>query len=212
MDELHLIRPYLGSRQLCLRLRDQGYTVNRKPVQRLMRLMGIAAIYPKPRTSLGNQAHSVYPYLLKDLSIARANQVWVSDITYIPMHKGFCDLVANMGLFSRRILSWRLSNTLDSRFCMTVLTKALATYPRPDIFNTDRGSQYTRTEFTSLLQHHNIQISMDSKGRWIDNVLITLMRQRSAREDPIHSGLERAAAMIERFWRSLKYEEVYPRA
>lgn len=188
MDELHLARPYLGSRQLGLRLKDQGYRVNRKRIQRLMRLMGITAIYPKPRTSLGNKAHQVYPYLLKDLVIDRANQVWVSDITYIPMSKGFCYLVAIMDLFSRKILSWKLSNTLDSSFCTAALSEALAQYPKPVIFNTDQGSQYTSTEFTSILKAHDIQISMDSKGRWIDNVF------------------------IERFWRSLKYEEVYLKA
>lgn len=188
IDELHLTRPYLGSRQLCLRLRDQGYSVNRKRIQRLMRLMGITAIYPKPRTSVGNQVHQVYPYLLKDLAIERINQVWVSDITYIPMSKGFCYLVAIMDLFSRRILAWKLSNTLNTSFCIAALTEALATYPKPAIFNTDQGSQYTSTEFTRILKTHDIQISMDSKGRWIDNVY------------------------IERFWRSLKYEEVYLRA
>lgn len=188
IDELHLERPHLGSRQMTLRLQDKGYSVNRKRVQRLMRLMGIEAIYPRPRTSLGNKAHTIYPYLLKDLVIARANQVWVSDITYLPMHKGFCYLVAIMDLYSRKILSWRLSNTLDTRFCIEALKEALSQYPKPEMFNTDQGAQFTSTDFTSILKDNDIQISMDSKGRWIDNVF------------------------IERFWRSLKYEEVYLRA
>ncbi len=188
IDQLHLAMPHLGSRQMRNRLRDQGFEVSRKKVQRLMRLMGIIAIYPKPKTSLANKTHSVYPYLLKGLSVERANQVWVSDITYIQMSRGFCYLVAIMDLFSRKILAWRLSNTLDTRFCTDALQEALAHYPRPEIFNTDQGSQFTSHEFTSILKQHDIQISMDGKGRWIDNVF------------------------IERFWRSLKYEEVYLRA
>jgi putative transposase len=188
IDQLHLERPYMGSRQMRNRLSDQGFKVNRKRVQRLMRLMGIIAIYPKPKTSLGNKAHSVYPYLLKGICIERPNQVWVTDITYIQMSRGFCYLIAIMDLFSRKILSWRISNRLDTRFCIEALNEALATYTKPEIFNTDQGSQFTSTEFTSILKQHHIQISMDSKGRWIDNVF------------------------IERFWRSLKYEEVYLRA
>jgi len=188
IDQLHVDKPHLGSRQMRNRLRDQGFEVSRKKVQRLMRLIGIIAIYPKPKTSMANKAHSVYPYLLKDLAIDKANQVWVTDITYIQMSKGFCYLVAIMDLFSRKILTWKLSNTLDKRFCIEALNEALAHYPQPDIFNTDQGSQFTSTEFTNTLQSNDIQISMDGKGRWIDNVF------------------------IERFWRSLKYEEVYLRA
>jgi putative transposase len=188
IDQLHLDKPHLGSRQMRNRLRDQGFEVSRKKVQRLMRLMGIIAIYPKPKTSIANKAHSVYPYLLKDLAIDKANQVWVSDITYIQMSRGFCYLIAIMDLFSRKILAWQLSNTLDTRFCTDALIEALAHYPKPEIFNTDQGSQFTSHAFTSILKQHNIQISMDGKGRWIDNVF------------------------IERFWRSLKYEEVYLRA
>lgn len=188
MDELYLERPYLGSRSMVDRLRDKGFPINRKRVQRLMRLMGIEAIYPKPKTSLGNKQHSIYPYLLRNLKITKANQVWVSDITYIPMQRGFCYLVAIMDLFSRKILSWRLSNTLDTRFCTEVLEDALARYPKPEIFNTDQGAQFTSINFTTILKQHDIQISMDGKGRWVDNVF------------------------IERFWRSLKYEEVYLRA
>lgn len=188
IDKLHLKRPSLGSRSMVDRLKDKGHVVNRKRVQRLMRLMGITAIYPKPKTSLGNKQHKVYPYLLKNVTIERANQVWVTDITYIPMPKGYCYLVAIMDLYSRKILSWRLSNTMDTRFCIDALKEALNKYPKPDIFNTDQGAQFTSNNFTSILKAHDIQISMDGKGRWIDNVF------------------------IERFWRSLKYEEVYTRA
>ena len=188
IDKLHLERPVRGSRTMVDRLLDKGYKVNRKRVQRLMQLMGIEAIYSKPKTSLRNKKHKVYPYLLKDLEINKANQVWVTDITYIPMQRGFCYLTAIMDLFSRKILTWKLSNTLDNRFCIAALNEALDKYPRPQIFNSDQGSQYTSNEFTTILKENNIQISMDSKGRWVDNVF------------------------IERFWRSLKYEEVYIRA
>lgn len=188
IDELHLDKPHMGSRQMTDRLNDQGHEVNRKRIQRLMRLMGIQAIYPKPKTSVSNKAHAIYPYLLKDLSIEKANQAWSSDITYIPMQRGFCYLVAIMDLYSRKILAWRLSNTLDKRFCVEALNEALEHYPKPEIFNTDQGSQFTSHEFTSILKNSAIQISMDGKGSWIDNVF------------------------IERFWRSLKYEEVYLRA
>ena len=188
IDELYLKRPTLGSRSMVDRLKDKGHVVNRKRVQRLMRLMGIEAIYPKPKTSLGNKQHKVYPYLLKDVEVKRANQVWVTDITYIPMHRGFCYLVAIMDLHSRKILSWRLSNTMDTDFCIAVLKEALSKYPKPDVFNSDQGAQFTSNNFTNILKDHDIQISMDGKGRWIDNVF------------------------IERFWRSLKYEEVYLRA
>lgn len=188
IDELHLDKPHMGSRQMTDRLNDQGHEVNRKRIQRLMRLMGIQAIYPKPKTSLGNKAHAIYPYLLKDLSIDKANQAWSSDITYIPMQRGFCYLVAIMDLYSRKILAWRLSNTLDKRFCIEALQDALQHYPKPEVFNTDQGAQFTSNEFTNILKQTDIQISMDGKGSWIDNVF------------------------IERFWRSLKYEEVYLRA
>jgi len=188
IDELHLERPVRGSRTMVDRLLDKGFKVNRKRIQRLMRLMGIEAIYPKPKTSLRNKKHKVYPFLLKNLKITKANQVWVTDITYIPMQRGFCYLTAIMDLFSRKILTWQLSNTLDSRFCKEALNEALDKYPKPEIFNSDQGSQYTSNEFTAILKENSIQISMDSTGRWIDNVF------------------------IERFWRSLKYEEVYLRA
>lgn len=188
IDELHLNKPHMGSRQMTDRLKDQGFEVNRKRIQRLMRLMGIQAIYPRPKTSVGNKAHTIYPYLLRELRVDRANQAWSSDITYIPMQRGFCYLVAIMDLYSRKILSWRLSNTLDKRFCIEALQEALEHYPKPEIFNSDQGSQFTSNEFTSILKQQNIKVSMDSKGSWIDNVF------------------------IERFWRSLKYEEVYLRA
>lgn len=185
MDEIHLRLPFYGSRRLCDELVEDGHVVNRKCVQRLMRKMGMNALYPKPNTSRAHHAHKVYPYLLRGLKVERANQVWCADITYIPMRKGFVYLVAIMDWHSRRVLSWRLSNTLDTRFCVAALNEALVKYGTPEIFNTDQGSQFTSEEFTGVLQDHNIQISMDGKGRWMDNVF------------------------IERLWRSLKYEEVY---
>ncbi len=185
LDEIHLARPFLGSRRITGELKDRGLSVNRKRVQRLMRLMGIMAIYPKPRTSKAAREHEIYPYLLRGLEPGRANQVWVADITYLPMARGFAYLVATMDLYSRKVLSWQLSNTLDPRFCTVALEKALAQYGAPEIFNTDQGAQFTSKVFTSVLERHGVRISMDGKGRWIDNVF------------------------IERFWRSLKYEEVY---
>jgi putative transposase len=185
IDEIHLARPFLGSRRISGELKDRGFTINRKRVQRLMRLMGIAAVYPKPKTSKAAKGHKTYPYLLRGLEPERANQVWVADITYLPMARGFCYLVAIMDLYSRKILSWQLSNSLDPRFCVTALTEALERYGTPEIFNTDQGAQFTSQAFTGVLDQHGIRISMDGKGRWVDNVF------------------------IERFWRSLKYEEVY---
>lgn len=185
IDEVHLMRPFLGSRRLVDELAARGLTVNRKRVQRLMRLMGIEAHYPEPNTSKAVKGHPIYPYLLRGLEPEQPNQVWVADITYIPMAKGFAYLVAVMDLYSRKILSWRLSNSLDPRFCVTALTEALKRYGTPDIFNTDQGAQFTSQVFTNVLKQHSVRISMDGKGRWVDNVF------------------------IERFWRSLKYEEVY---
>ncbi len=185
IDEIHLARPFLGSRRFVGELKDRGFTVNRKRVQRLLRLMGIAASYPKPSTSKAAKGHKTYPYLLRGLEPHRANQVWVADITYLPMARGFAYLVAVMDLYSRKILSWQLSNTLAPRFCTIALEKALTQYGPPEIFNTDQGAQFTSQAFTSVLERHDVRISMDGKGRWIDNVF------------------------IERFWRSLKYEEVY---
>lgn len=188
LDELHLKLPFAGSRRLVSELNARGYTVNRKRVQRLMRVMGIEAICPKPGTSKGNKHHEIYPYLLKGVVINKPNQVWAADITYIPMSKGFCYLVAILDVFSRKILAWRLSNTLDVRFCLEAVEEAIRYYGSPEIFNTDQGAQFTSDTFTATLLNHNIHISMDSKGRWKDNVF------------------------IERFWRTLKYEEVYLKA
>ena len=185
IDEQFLETPYYGSRQMARFLRRQGYCIGRHRVRRLMRLMGIEAIYQKPRTSKPNLQHKIYPYLLRELNINRPNQVWCTDITYIPVKRGFMYLVAVMDRFSRKVLSWRLSNTMDSRFCEEALEEALASYPKPEIFNTDQGAQFTSNDFTDILKKNNIRISMDGKGRWMDNVF------------------------IERLWRSLKYECVY---
>jgi putative transposase len=185
MDELHLAHPFYGSRKLSLALRAEGRPVNRKCVQRLMRLMGLESIAPKPKTSTPHPEHPVYPYLLRGLQISRPNQVWAADITYIPMKTGFLYLVAIMDWYSRRVLSWRLSNTLDSNFCVDALEEALSRFDPPGIFNTDQGSQFTAEVFTRTLRDRGIAISMDGKGRCIDNVF------------------------VERLWRSLKYEEVY---
>ena len=185
IDRQYLARPYYGSRRMAAWLATQGHSVNRKRVQRLMRLMGLVAVYQRPNTSKLAAAHKVYPYLLGGLSIERANQVWCSDITYIPMAKGFLYLVAIMDWHSRAVLAWRLSNTLGADFCIEALEEALAGYGRPEIFNTDQGCQFTDTEFIAVLDRCGITISMDGKGRCMDNIF------------------------IERLWRSLKYEEVY---
>src|SRR5712691_12918823 len=185
IDRQYLARPYYGSRRMAAWLATQGHPVNRKRVQRLMRLIGLVAVYQRPNTSKPAAAHKVYPYLLGGLSIDRVNQVWCSDITYIPMAKGFLYLVAIMDWRSRAVLAWRLSNTLGADFCVEALEDALARYDKPEIFNTDQGCQFTGTEFTSVLEHCGIAISMDGKGRCMDNIF------------------------IERLWRSLKYEEVY---
>lgn len=185
LDELHLKLPFAGSRRMITELAARGYEVNRKRVQRLMRLMGIEALCPKPGTSRANKHHKIYPYLLKDLKIVKPNQVWAADITYIPMSRGFAYLVAIIDVYSRMILAWQLCNTLDVRFCLEALNEAINHYGTPELFNTDQGAQFTSESFTAILLQHNIRISMDSKGRWKDNVF------------------------IERFWRTLKYEEVY---
>jgi putative transposase len=185
MDEIHLRLPFYGSRRIGDELAEEGQIVNRKRVQRLMRRMGMNTLYPKPNTSRAHHAHKVYPYLLRGLNIGHANQVWCADITYIPMRKGFLYLVAIMDWHSRKVLSWRTSNTLDTGFCVAALHEALCTYGRPEIFNTDQGSQFTSEDFTQVLKDAGVRISMDGKGRWRDNVF------------------------IERLWRSLKYEEVY---
>ena len=188
IDEMHLKRPFYGSRRIRDWLQDEGYDVNRKRVQRLMRQMGIRALYPKPRTSKPGKGHKIYPYLLRDLVIDRPNQVWATDITYIPMAKGFVYLVAVIDWYSRKVLSWRLSNSMESDFCVDALEEALSRYECPDIFNTDQGAQFTSEAFTDTLKEAGIDISMDGKGRWIDNVF------------------------VERLWRSVKYEEVYLKA
>ena len=185
IDECHLRHPYFGARRIVDWLEDRDHRVNRKRVQRLMRQMGLVALYPKRNLSKRHQAHKVYPYLLKGLTVEAANQVWAADVTYIPMAKGFVYLVAIIDWYSRKVLSWRLSNTLDADFCVEALQAALARYGRPAIFNTDQGCQFTAEAFTTVLREHEIRISMDGKGRWLDNVF------------------------VERLWRSLKYEEVY---
>lgn len=185
MDKFHLDYPFAGSRTLCDWLNRDGFAVGREHVRTLMRRMGIHAIYCRPRTSQSHPAHTIYPYLLRSLDINRPNQVWATDITYLPMKRGFVYLVAVIDWYSRKVLSWRLSNTLTTDFCIEAVEEAIDQYGTPDIFNTDQGSQFTSIEFTGLLQQHSIRISMDGKGRWVDNVL------------------------IERLWRSVKYEEVY---
>ena len=188
IDRCHLKYPFYGTRRIRDWLDDQGHTVNRKRIQRLMRTMGIAALYPKRNLSLANQAHKVYPYMLRNLLIDRPNQVWATDITFIPMARGFVYLVAVMDWHSRRVLSWRVSNTLDTSFCTEALEAAIERYGAPEVFNTDQGCQFTSDDFTGVLKEHGIKISMDGKGRWVDNVF------------------------VERLWRSVKYEEVYLKA
>jgi len=185
IDELHLEYPFFGSRMMTQTLKAKGIEVNRKRVQRLMRLMGLESTAPKPNTSKPSPEHPVYPYLLRNLKVCRINQVWASDITYIPMARGFVFLVAIIDLYSRRVLAWRLSNTLETSFCVEALHEALERYGRPEIFNTDQGSQFTAEDFTDVLLERDIKISMDGRGRCLDNVF------------------------VERLWRSLKYEEVY---
>ncbi len=185
IDAQFLETPWYGARQMARHLRRQGHAVGRKRVRRLMRLMGLAAIYPQPRTSTPHPDHKIYPYLLRDLAITRPDQVWCADVTYIPMRRGFLYLVAVMDWASRRVLAWRLSNTLEAAFCVAALDEALARHGRPAIFNTDQGSQFTSLDFTGRLAEAGIRISMDGRGRWMDNVF------------------------IERLWRSLKYECVY---
>ena len=188
IDELHLEYPFYGSRRMAVVLRDDGWVVNRKRTQRLMRLMGLEAIYQKPNTSRSHPDHKVYPYLLRGLIIDRPNQVWCADITYIPMAKGFVYLVAVMDWFSRRVLAWRLSITLETDFCVDALREAMDRHGRPEIFNTDQGVQFTSAAFLDELSSQSVRISMDGKGRFLDNIF------------------------IERLWRSLKYEEVYIKA
>lgn len=184
LDEQYTRTPYYGSPKMTLWLRKEGYPVNRKRVERLMNLMGLQAIYPKPNTSRPHPEHKIYPYLLRGVKIERADQVWSADITYIRMRAGFLYLVAVIDWFSRYVLSWRLSNTLDSSFCVEALEAALRV-KQPEIFNTDQGSQFTSGEFIGLLEDRQIAISMDGRGRCLDNIF------------------------VERLWRTVKYEEVY---
>lgn len=185
IDEIHLLCPFYGSRNIRNELWGKGYKIGRDRVRRLMRRMGIEALYVKPRLSIPHSGHVKYPYLLRGLEITKANHVWATDITYIPMARGFCYLVAIMDWSSRKVLAWRLSNTLDSAFCVDALEEAIAKFGCPDIFNTDQGSQFTAEVFTNVLRANNIAISMDGKGRWMDNVF------------------------IERLWKSVKYEDIY---
>jgi len=188
IDEIHLEYPFLGSRGVRGELEERGHRVNRKRIQRLMRHMGLQALYPKRRTSQPGKGHKIYPYLLRNLTVDRANQVWASDICYIPMAKGFMYLVAIMDWRTRKVLSWRVSNSLEPDFCIEALEEALARYGAPEIFNTDQGAQFTSQAFTDVLKAHRVAISMDGRGRWLDNVF------------------------VERLWRSVKYEDVYLRA
>ena len=185
IDELFTAWPFLGSRRMAADAAGGGQPLNRKRVQRLMRRMGIAALGPKPRTTKPAPGHKIFPYLLRNLAIDRPNQVWAADITYIPIGRGFLYLVAVMDWASRAVLAWRLSNTMDVSFCVAALEEALARFGKPEIFNTDQGSQFTSAAFTGTLAAAGVRISMDGRGRWMDNVF------------------------IERLWRSLKYEDIY---
>ena len=185
LDELYTAYPFYGGRQMSRHLVREGYAAGRHRVRRLMRKMGLEAIYCKPRCSQPQPGHRVYPYLLRNLSIERPHQVWCADITYIPLRGGYLYLVAVMDWASRCVLAWELSNTLDSEFCVLALEEALEAHPAPEMFNTDQGSQFTAQAFTGCLEGAGVRISMDGRGRWMDNVF------------------------IERLWRSLKYEAVY---
>ena len=188
LDELHLDHPFAGARMLRDLLRREGVTVGRRHVSTLMKRMGIEAIYRRPNTSKPTPEHKIYPYLLRGVKIDRPNQVWATDISYIPMRRGFVYLVAIVDVFTRRVLSHRVSITMEAEFCVEALREALAKYGKPEIFNTDQGSQFTSIDFTGVLLDEKVSISMDGKGAWRDNVF------------------------VERLWRSVKYEEVYLRA
>ena len=185
IDELHLAHPFLGARRLARMLQREGFKVGRCHVGSLMHLMGIEAIYRKKRTSIPAKGHQIYPYLLAGVAIERPNQAWATDITYIPMAKGFAYLVAILDLYSRKVLSFRVSNALTTDFCVEALEEALTRYGVPEIFNTDQGSQFTAEDFTKVLLAKGVRVSMDGKGRWVDNVF------------------------VERLWRSVKYESIY---
>jgi putative transposase len=188
MDELHMDYPFAGARMLCGLLTGEGLAVGRKHVATLMKKMGICALYRRPNTSKPEPGHKIYPYLLRHVKVERPNQVWAMDITYIPMARGFVYLAAVIDWFTRRVLAWRVSITMETDFCVEALEEALEKYEAPSIFNTDQGSQFTSAAFTSVLKNRNIAISMDGRGAWRDNVF------------------------IERLWRSIKYEEVYLKA
>jgi putative transposase len=185
IDAQFLETPWYGARQMARHLRREGYAIGRKRIRRLMAKMGLAPIYQRPRTTVPNPEQQIFPYLLRDLAIDRPNQVWCADITYLPMRRGFLYLVTVMDWATRKVLAWRVSNTMDVEFCIEALEEALARFGRPEIFNTDQGSQFTSPRFTGILQRAGVRISMDGRGRWMDNVF------------------------IERLWRSLKYECVY---
>jgi putative transposase len=185
IDELYTAYPFYGTRKMVAVLKREGFEANRKRVQRLMRLMGLQSVAPRPNTSQAHPQHEVYPYLLRNLPIVRPRQVYSTDITYIPVGRGFAYLVAIVDWYSRKVLSWRLSNTMDASFCLAALEEALTSYGSPEIFNSDQGSQFTSEDFTKILKAHKVRISMDGKGRALDNIF------------------------VERLWRSVKYEEVY---
>ncbi len=187
LDRQYLATPFYGARKLAVWLKNQGQMVNRKRVRRLMQIMGLKAIYRKPRTSKPGLGHKIYPYLLRGMKITCSNQVWAADITYIPMQKGFIYLVVILDWYSRYVLSWRLSNSLENDFCLEALQEALRK-GKPEVFNTDQGSQFTSQEFIAMLESQGIRVSMDGSGRYSDNLF------------------------VERFWRTLKYEEVYLKA
>jgi putative transposase len=188
MDELHMDDPFAGARMLCGLLKHEGLAVGRKHVATLMKKMGICALYRRPNTSKPEPGHKIYPYLLRQMKVERPNQVWAMNISYIPMAKGFVYLAAVIDWFTRRVLAWAVSITMETAFCVEALEEALEKYQNPDIFNTDQGSQFTSAAFTGVLQNRNIAISMDGRGAWRDNVFIA------------------------RLWRSVKYEEVYIKA
>jgi putative transposase len=188
IDELHLEHPFAGSRMLRDLLNQTGYAIGRRHVRTLMQRMGIEALYQRPNTSRRREGNKIYPYLLRNLPIVRPNQVWATDITYIPMRRGFAYLIVVLDWYSRRVLSWKLSNTLTTDFCIEAVEEAIERYGKPEIFNTDQGSQFTSDEFTGLINAMGIQISMDGKGCWRDNVF------------------------VERLWRTIKYEQVYLQA
>jgi putative transposase len=187
IDRQYLATPFYGARRIAAWLKNQGYTVNRKRIRRLMQVIGLKAIYRRPRTSQPAPGNKIYPYLLNGMKVTRPNQVWAADITYIPMARGFLYLVAIIDWYSRYVLAWRLSNTMDAGFCVEALEGALQK-GRPEIFNTDQGAQFTSEAFPGLLERHGVRISMDGKGRYSDNLF------------------------IERLWRTVKYEEVYLKA